>query len=162
MTPMRCAKEVASYLQKKFNSIGYVATDERADGKPMHVYAGFLPRAMSDKDKAAQAPCVVIRPVKVTDEDQESSVELQLLVATYNRAIEDGHLELYHALELCRQCLCQSPVISKMFMLKKPLETGIPEEQGFPEWIGYMKMSYTIGTPGVNVNTLLQDEENFM
>ena len=54
MTPMRCAKEVASYLQKKFNSIGYVATDERADGKPMHVYAGFLPRAMSEKDKAPQ------------------------------------------------------------------------------------------------------------
>lgn len=162
MTPMRCAMEVAGYLQNKFDSIGYIATDERTEGKTMHVYAGFLPRAMTDKDKAAQAPCVVVRPVRVMDEEEGSTVELQLLAATYNRAIEDGYRELYHVLELCRQWLCQAPVINGMFMLKKPMETGIPEEQGFPEWLGWMKVNYSIGMPGVNINRLLQDEKNFM
>lgn len=161
MTPMRCAQEVAAYLQEKFDAIGYSAFDERTDQKPMHVYAGFLPRALNDKDKMAQAPCIVIRPVKVVDTDAGSTADLQILAATYNRALKDGHLELYHVLELCRQWLCQSPVIGKMFMMKKPLETGIPEEQGYPEWIGYMKVTYTIGTPGINVNSLLEDEENF-
>lgn len=162
MTPMRCAQAIAEYLQEKFDSIGYLAPDERTEGKPMHVYAGFLPRAMSDKEKMAQAPCIVIRPVKVVDTDAESTADLQILAATYNRAVQDGHLELYHVLELCRQWLCQSPVIGNMFMMKKPLETGIPEEQGFPEWIGYMKVTYTIGTPGINVNRMLEDERNFM
>lgn len=161
MTPIRCAKEITKYLQEKFDAIGYTATDERTEHKPMHVYAGFLPRALSDREKAAQAPCVVVRPVKVVDADEASSVDIQILVATYNKALTDGHLEMYHALELCRQWLCQSPVIGRMFMLQKPLETGIPEEQGFPEWIGYMKAIYTIGAPGINVEKILEDKENF-
>lgn len=161
MTPMRCARELADFLQGRFDGIDYHSTDERLGGKSMHVYAGFLPRAMSEKDKQEQDPCIVIRPVKVNDLDMESEVELQLLVCTYNRDLSTGHLELYHALELCRQWLCQTPVVSSMFRLKKPMETGIPEEQGFPEWLGYMKVTYTIGTPGYNIDAILKDEKNF-
>ncbi len=161
MTPMRCARELAEFLQGKFDSVGYTSTDEKLGGKPMHVYAGFLPRAISEKDKQEQDPCVVIRPVKVNDLDMESEVELQLLVCTYNRDLSTGHMELYHALELCRQWLCQTPVVNAMFRLKKPMETGIPEEQGFPEWLGYMKVTYTIGMPGYNIEQILKDEKNF-
>lgn len=162
MTPIRCAREIADFLQEKFNDIGYTASDERVAGKPMHVFAGFLPLAVNDRDKMAQAPCIVVRPVKVTDTEEDSRVDIQLLAATYNKALEDGHLELYHALELCRQWLCQMPVINNMFMLVKPLETGIPEEQGFPEWIGWMKATYIIGKPGVNLRMILEDEKNFL
>lgn len=161
MTPMRCARELADFLQGRFDGIDYHSTDEKLGGKPMHVYAGFLPRAMSEKDKQEQDPCIVIRPVKVNDLDMESEVELQLLVCTYNRDLSTGHMELYHALELCRQWLCQTPVVNSMFRLKKPMETGIPEEQGFPEWIGYMKVTYTIGMPGYNIDAILKDEKNF-
>lgn len=162
MTPMRCARELASFLQEKFDGIDYCSTDEKLGGKPMHVYAGFLPRAMNEKDKLEQDPCVVIRPVKVNDLETESEVELQLLVCTYNRDLATGHMELYHALELCRQWICQTPVVNAMFRLKKPMETGIPEEQGFPEWLGYMKVTYTIGAPGYNIAAILKDEKNFM
>ena len=51
MTPIVCATKLAEFLQEKFNSIDYRATDERLDGKQMHVYAGFLPRTISEKDK---------------------------------------------------------------------------------------------------------------
>ena len=156
MTPMICAIKLAEFLQAKFDGIDYKATDERLEGKPMHVYAGFLPRTVSDKDKTEQDPCIVIRPVKVTDAAEESNVELQLLACTYNRDKNSGHMELYHALELVRQWIWQSPIIGGMFRLEGNTETGIPEEQGFPEWLGWMKVKYNIGKPGINVDQIIR------
>ena len=156
MTPMVCATKLAEFLQEKFNGVDYRATDERLTGKQMHVYAGFLPRTISEKDKTQQDPCTVIRPVKINDSKDESTVELQLLVCTYNRDKYYGHMELYHALELIRQWLWQNPIVGGMFRLEGNTETGIPEEQGFPEWIGWMKVKYNIGKPGINVDQIIR------
>ena len=159
MTPISCATDVAKFLQDKFDSMGYRSTDKNLGDKPMHVFPGFLPKAMTDKEKAAMDPCIVIRPVKFNDLDEESTVELQLLFCTYNRSMDNGFLELYYAMECCRQWLCQEPVINRKYRINMPMESGIPEEQPFPEWLGYIKVSYTIGRPVIPIEKILEDEK---
>lgn len=150
MTPMDCAQELAKFLQEK--NADYTLQDEEVKENPINVYAGFLPLAKSSKEKAKLCPSIVVRPVEVEDQSGGmgggiSTVSLQLLFVTYNKAMQDGHLELYHLLEKNRQALLKSQTIGKRFRLSLPMKTMIPDEQPFPMWWGYMEVKYLIYQP---------------
>ncbi len=162
MTPIRCASELAKLLKEKFDSIDYHPTSEGMEEKTISVFRGYLPRALSDEAKRKMSPCIVIRVVSVEDALQDSRVNLELLVSTYNKEVIDGYLDLMHILELSRQWICQTPILARKFQLEKPLMVKLPEEQGFPTWWGIITVSYTVPAPGINVNQLLEDEENFL
>ncbi len=162
MTPIRCATELKKLLKSKFDSIDYHPTAEGMEDRKMNVYSGYLPRATSDGAKQKMSPCIVVRVVSVEDTAQDSTVNLELLVTTYNKEVTDGYLDLLHILELSRQWICQTPILARTFQLEKPLTVKLPEEQGYPTWWGVITVSYTVPTPGVNVNRLLEDEENFI
>jgi hypothetical protein len=162
MTPIRCASELAKMLQGKFDGIDYHPTAEGLEKNTMHIYPGYLPRATTDEKKRAMNPCITVRVVKVEDTYEGSTVDLELLVTTYNKEFVDGYLDLAHILELCRQWMAQNIIIGNMFQLEKPLTVELPEEQGYPTWWGVITASYTIPRPGVNVNQLLEDENNFI
>lgn len=161
MTPIRCACELGKLLKAKFDSIDYHPTAKDMEDRKMNVFSGYLKRTVSDEAKRQQSPCIVVRVVSVEDTAQDSTVNLELLVTTYNKEVEDGYLDLLHILELTRQWICQTPILARTFQLEKPLTMKLPEEQGYPTWWGIITVSYTVPTPGINVNQLLEDEENF-
>lgn len=149
MTPINCARNLAEFLREQFQ--GYSSPDEKVAGNSITIRDGFLPKQTTMDAKRRQNPYIVIRPVKVEDDDKEgSTADLQILVTTYDDDKEDGHLALYHILEFIRQSLLTHKLIKKKNMLQMPMKTMIPEEQPFPQWWGYMEVTYSIGQPGIN------------
>ncbi len=144
MTPIACANALAKFLEEAFKKSDYAPTDEKISFNKITIRDGFLPKRTSAKDKQEQNPCIVIRPVKITDTEKISTIELQLLALTYNSDPEKGHLEIYHILEFVRQQIEINPKIANRFRLSLPLTIVIPEEQPFPEWWAYMQIVYTI------------------
>ncbi|WP_026766126.1 hypothetical protein [Selenomonas ruminantium] len=155
MTPIACAKALSEFLQEKFDSSDFTPTDEKTAGNGITIRDGFLPKKLTAQEKAKQDPCIVIRPVEITDTHEDSQVKLQLLAVTYNSDMENGHLELYHIMEYVRQVLEQNPIIAELFMLQMPVKTIIPEDQPWPEWWAYMELTYTVGLPGMSINRAL-------
>lgn len=149
MTPINCARNVAEFLREQFQ--GYTAPDEKIAANGITIRDGFLPKQTTVEAKRRQSPYIVIRPVRIDDDDKEgSTADLQILVTTYNDNKEDGHLALYHILEFIRQSLLTHRLIKKKNILQMPIKTMIPEEQPFPQWWGYMEVTYSIGQPGLN------------
>lgn len=143
MTPIRCAEHVVDVLKEAFD--GYVSTDEKTSANGLTICAGFLPRKSNSKEKAALCPRIVVRPVQVTDNDESDSlIELQVLAVTYCEDMNDGHFELYNLMEGIRQALLTHKIVGEVDMLQLPMTTTIPEEQPFPMWWGWMKVTYSI------------------
>lgn len=145
---MMCATEVAVLLTDQLKEVA--PTDDKLAGRRIKAYAGFLPRTRSVTDKQKLNPAISVRPVKVVDSLNEgSTVELQIILTVYNASedFDNSHEELYHYLECMRQALLTNPIIASKYILKYPVETGIPEEQPYPEWWGYMKLIYSVQTP---------------
>lgn len=155
MTPIGCARALADFLQKHFDATGYRPIDEKIAGNKITVRDGFLPKATTNEEKKKQDPHIVIRPVEVTDTQEGSTITLQLLMMTYSADMEKGHLDLYHIAEIVRQAVEQQTIIGEMYMLQLPVKTLIPEEQPWPEWWAYMKLTYTLGRPGRGFNQYL-------
>lgn len=148
MTPIEATRALAKFLQQQFAEMDFTPTDEKTASNKITVRDGFLPRRNTAHEKQTQDPCVLIRPIEIVDDDNGSTVKMQILIVTYNSDMNDGHLELYHILECIRRFIEQSPILERRFMLNMPLKTLIPEEQPWPEWWAYMEATYTIGRLG--------------
>lgn len=145
MTPIEATRALAKFLQQQFAEMDFMPTDEKTANNKITVRDGFLPRRNTAREKQTQDPCVLIRPIEIIDDENGSTVKMQILIVTYNSDMNDGHLELYHILECIRRFIEQTPILERRFMLNMPLKTLIPEEQPWPEWWAYMEVTYTIG-----------------
>ena len=153
MTPIECARALAQFLRERFEESKFRPSDEKTAQNGITIRDGFLPKRASAQEKAALDPCIVIRPVEVTDDANGSTIKLQLLALSYSGDPDNGHLELYHILEFARREIETNPLLDCRFELQMPVHTLIPEEQPFPEWWAYMELSYSIGQPGFSFST---------
>lgn len=167
MTPFECARSLADYLKQCFD-----AYEESADvtGKqeqdPIHVYAGFLPRAGNRVDMLKICPAIVLRPDLVDDRKQDTRVSLVLYATVYDDDMERGCESLYHLLEFVRYCLLsQNPIRNKWQIVDDAMNTSIPDGQPFPQWIGTIEFEVylpqpTWTSPNVMGVTTWQGKEN--
>lgn len=147
MTPIICADNIAQFLKEKLQN--YKSINEKVVVDNITVQSGFLPRTKTKEEKNKYCPYVIVKPVKVFDdiENHESNVLIQLLVTLYDDDLEQGHTELYHLLEFCRQQLLENKTIARKNRLLQPVTTYVPEEQPFPVWLGYMELTYSVPQP---------------
>ncbi|WP_196590592.1 hypothetical protein [Pectinatus frisingensis] len=149
MTPIICAQALADVLKDKFST--FKPADAKIADNKITIRSGYLPLASTNEEKAKQSPYIMVRPIAVKDNietaDDESVLDMQILVSTFNTDKENGHLELFHMLEMIRQAILTHGVIGKRFTLKYPVDTIIPEVQPFPTWFAYFTLSYRIPTP---------------
>lgn len=156
MTPIQCAMDIADFLEGKFADFSF--SDEKLSGKKINIRSGFMPVSRSNEDKFEQGGYINIRPIEIDDngdDDEESSVVMmQILVVTYNADINFGHIELYNILEVIRRNLLATPIINKRYEVSKPLKTHIPDNQPYPQWLGYIEATIKIPeiTSGGNFN----------
>ena len=149
MTPIVCAKEVAALIKEKF--VGYKADDDKVAGNGITIKDGYLPMATTNEEKAKQCPYIIVRPATIIDDpddqDQESKVDFQIIISTYNSDKNDGHLELYDLIETVRQTLLTNTIVGECFELQTPIKTHIIEAQPYPVWVAYIELSYLVPTP---------------
>lgn len=143
MTPVILLEELARYL--KLANKDYRLTDEAVKNNPLTVVPGFLKRRENADEQFF--PHIVPRLIRGTDTDDGSTATVRIYFGTYCEDVADGWRELFNLMEHSRQALLKQRTIADKFRLLLPIKYEMPEEQPYPEWVGYMDVIYTIYQP---------------
>lgn len=156
MTPLDVSDGIAAYLMdelRKLNETSDVTTS------PIRVWSGFLPRVDKNEDKRKLCPAVVVRPYSVSDADS-STVGITVLVTAYDEALTKGHVGLYHLLEVVRErLLSDNPVALRYEIKENTVNTTIPDDQPYPQWVGYLEFEVYIPIIRRNLNKIFTDNK---
>ena len=154
MTPLDVSDGIAKYLMNELRKL-----NENSDvtERPIRVWSGFLPRVDKNEDKRKLCPAVVVHPYSVSDADS-STVGITVLVTTYDEALTEGHVGLYHLLEVVRErLLSDNPVALKYEIKENTINTIIPDDQPYPQWVGYLEFEVYIPVIRRNLNKIFTD-----
>ncbi|WP_288761024.1 hypothetical protein [uncultured Veillonella sp.] len=149
MTPLDVSEGVAKYLEGRLRLL-----EEYSDSTDdsIRVYSGFLPRVTSNAEKRKLCPAVVVHPYTVED-DTDSVVGITIQVTTYDESMTEGHISLYHLLEVVRkELLSQNPIDMKYQIKDHKVTTMIPDDQPWPQWWGYLEFEVYIPKVRRNLN----------
>lgn len=156
MTPLDVSDGIADYLMNELRKL-----NENSDvtDRPIRVWSGFLPRVDKNEDKRKLCPAVVVHPYSVSDADS-STVGITVLVTTYDEALTEGHVGLYHLLEVVRErLLSDNPVALKYEIKENTINTTIPDDQPYPQWVGYLEFEVYIPVIRRNLNKIFTDNK---
>lgn len=156
MTPLDVSDGIAKYLMNELRKL-----NENSDvtERPIRVWSGFLPRVDKNEDKRKLCPAVVVHPYSVSDADS-STVGITVLVTTYDKALTEGHVGLYHLLEVVRErLLSDNPVALKYEIKENTINTTIPDDQPYPQWVGYLEFEVYIPVIRRNLNKIFTDNK---
>ena len=156
MTPLDVSDGIAEYLMNELQKL-----NENSDvtERPIRVWSGFLPRVDKNEDKRKLCPAVVVHPYSVSDADS-STVGITVLVTTYDEALTEGHVGLYHLLEVVRErLLSDNPVALKYEIKENTINTTIPDDQPYPQWVGYLEFEVYIPVIRRNLNKIFTDNK---
>ena len=156
MTPLDVSDGIAKYLMNELRKL-----NENSDvtERPIRVWSGFLPRVDKNEDKRKLCPGVVVHPYSVSDADI-STVGITVLVTTYDEALTEGHVGLYHLLEVVRErLLSDNPVALKYEIKENTINTTIPDDQPYPQWVGYLEFEVYIPVIRRNLNKIFTDNK---
>lgn len=156
MTPLDVSDGIAKYLMNELRKL-----NENSDvtERPIRVWSGFLPRVDKNEDKRKLCPAVVVHPYSVSDADN-STVGITVLVTTYDEALTEGHVGLYHLLEVVRErLLSDNPVALKYEIKENTINTTIPDDQPYPQWVGYLEFEVYIPVIRRNLNKIFTDNK---
>lgn len=147
-TPMQCAKEIADFLKEKFREYDEKEPDTGAE---YNVYAGFLPREDNPKRMKTQCPAVVVRPLLIEDNTDETIAKMAIYAVTYDDDMKFGSESLYHVLQFIRFHLLTNNPVHNRFEIKlkdsDTMETYIPDEQPYPFWQGRLDFAVYLEQP---------------
>lgn len=156
MTPLDVSDGIAKYLMNELRKL-----NENSDvtERPIRVWSGFLPRVDKNEDKRKLCPAVVVHPYSISDADS-STVGITALVTTYDEALTEGHVGLYHLLEVVRErLLSDNPVALKYEIKENTINTTIPDDQPYPQWVGYLEFEVYIPVIRRNLNKIFTDNK---
>mgnify|MGYP003084938244 FL=1 len=156
MTPLDVSDGIAEYL---INELRKLNENSDVTERPIRVWSGFLPRVDKNEDKRKLCPAVVVHPYSVSDADS-STVGITVLVTTYDEALTEGHVGLYHLLEVVRErLLSDNPVALKYEIKENTINTTIPDDQPYPQWVGYLEFEVYIPVIRRNLNKIFTDNK---
>ena len=156
MTPLDVSDGIAAYLMNELRKL-----NETSDvtASTIRVWSGFLPRVDNNADLRKLCPAVVVRPHSVNDADS-STVGITVLVTTFDDALTKGHVGLYHLLEVVRErLLSDNPVALKYEIKENTVNTTIPDDQPYPQWVGYLEFEVYIPVIRRNLNKIFTDNK---
>ena len=148
MTPLDCARTITKFLQKACQDYDEVTTISSGEAvkEPVQVYTGFLPKCNSAAAMRKQCPALVVRPVNVVDEADESTVGINIWITVYDDDKKYGGDTLYHLMEFIRMRLLSENPIGNAF-ITPGMKATVPDEQPFPQWLAVVELDVYIQQP---------------
>lgn len=146
MTLWSVSKGIAEYLGKHLHS---------------RVYAGFLPKIESAKDKERRIPAVAVRVTEMNENLNGARHIVNIYVMTYDEDKECGCESLYHELERIRLLILAENPIERKYQVnlkESAMIITIPDEQPYPYWIGAIEIE--VKMEGVYRSGILSWSEN--
>ena len=114
---------------------------------PLDVSDGIATYLMDELRKLNETSDVTTSPIRV-------------LVTTYDEALTKGHVGLYHLLEVVRErLLSDNPVALKYEIKENTVNTTIPDDQPYPQWVGYLEFEVYIPVIRRNLNKIFTDNK---
>lgn len=143
MIPVILLDELAKFL--KTANKDYRLLDERVKDNELLVTPGFL----KQRESASEIffPHIVPRFIKGADTVNGSTVTVRIYFGTYCEEVTNGWRELFNLMEHTRQALLKKRTIANKFRMELPINYEMPEDQPYPEWVGYMDVIYTVAQP---------------
>lgn len=143
MTPVRLLAALATYLKEACEP--YFLTDDRVKGKALIVQPGFLKKRTAANEMPY--PHIVPRFIKCVDDSGGSMVTVRIYFGTYSEDVAHGWRDLMNLMEMGRLALLKQQTIAKKYRLQLPLTVEVPEDQPYPEWVGYITAVYAMPLP---------------
>lgn len=121
-------------------------TDQPSGVWPIKVYAGFPPERTSSTEMQSFIYCFVHKWAD-SDNVNFSTVDVEIGFSIYDEDSEDGIRSLYNVMEHVRQHLLEHSILAGRNALKLPLNGMISKQQPYPNWLGTIDATYSIGQP---------------
>lgn len=127
-----------------------VVSDYRLDTKQAElsrapqVLAGYLP---PKEPNSTDYPFVIVRFIEGTDAQDEGKAVIKIIAGTYSEDAQAGWRDPANILQRIRTEFLKRRIVGGKFRLEFPLKIEMPEEQPYPEWIGFMTTTWTIAQP---------------
>lgn len=121
-------------------------TDQPSGIWPIAVYAGFPPERISSEEGKSFIYCLV-HNWEDSDNVNYSTVDVEIGFSIYDEDSDDGIRSLYNVMEHVRQHLLSNTIIAGRNALKLPLKGTVSKQQPYPNWLGVITATYSIGQP---------------
>lgn len=149
MTAINLLTGLANALQAANKD--YHLTDERVAGNKLICKPGYLKIKTAAEENLF--PHIIPRFVQGRDEeDGESAIAVRIFFGTYCEDVDTGWQELYNLMETSRIYLLTHRTIANRYRLIMPVSTYVVEPEPYPQWLGYMDVSYSIPQPREELN----------
>lgn len=143
-SPVLLVDELKAFVEKVVQS--YVLETNKADvEKPPQVAAGYLPAKKSGPDP--DYPFVLARLIDNNDTRDGSTATVKIIAGTHSEDEQEGWRDPANILLRIRGELLKRRIIGGKYRLELPLKIEIPEEQAFPEWVGFMTTTWAYAQP---------------
>ena len=158
MEPIELAQEIADYLQE----VNKIYDSEE---KNITVVTGFIPDCLTNKDKKAMCPRIIVRPTEMTDSVQDLAgdmAEIKILITflTYAEIDDDAYRLIYNWISKNRRELLKKRYFGDANLIL-PMTTKVLDEDAQPKpmWGGYILATYR--TQSIEEEGLLKDEYGY-
>ncbi|AIF51254.1 hypothetical protein [Pelosinus sp. UFO1] len=112
------------------------------------VVEGYLPpKNPKDPQGIEDFPYVIARYLSDESQSEGSMAQVKLICGIYSEDDQQGWRDLVNAMDAIKTHLLSKRFFGGCFEIELPLKRVIPEEQGAPEWVGWLTLN--ISTPNI-------------
>ena len=127
---------------------------ETPDGNAMKapaIFDGYVPRKRSADGE--DFPFVLIRPTGGSAGDEESSIDVKIIVGCASQD-DNGYRYAINVAERIRIALVALPdrMLDRRFMLTMPVKWDLSDDQPWPSWLLSMDTQWTTRTPDLQIS----------
>lgn len=143
MIAINLLDSLRDFIQEQVKEYQY----QMPDGRMLtpNIYSGYLPVRTDAAEE--YAPFILVKLVKINDEQSESSADVKIIFVAYDDDTVDNWRSQINLMEHVRQALLKNKTIAKKFRLELPLSYEAAEYTPYPEGYGYLTTTYIIGQP---------------
>ena len=166
MTALECLKSLKNHIECEVCEKLKLQADNSEEYVHPNCHIMHLPNANFNPNSYT-VPFIAIELDSATDDEDESTLDIRLTIATYgggyylddfeNRTnIPDGngYIDLINAIELTKQALLRKVTLDGEGVIRKPLNYGTYDiDVPYPYWYGFIKFKVDIPNNDIILNS---------
>nr|DAE21219.1 MAG TPA: tail completion protein [Caudovirales sp. ctkvU4] len=143
MTTIMLIKSLVEFLAKSVENYRY--EDSQGNSKGVYVKDAFLKRRTTSDEEFL--PFIIARPLNGKDTSREGTIKVRLIFGVREEDVDEGWIGLVNLMEHVKQDLLKVVFIDNRYPIEPPLEWTVQEGENYPEWYGYMDVTFTMAHP---------------
>ena len=122
------------------------SSQQKGGDVPVAVYSGWPPIRMASAEKESFIYALALEWEDKAD-NTFSTCKVEIGFSIYDDDKERGCFSLYNIMEHVRQSMLKHRTINCRNRLELPVKSVVSDDQFYPQWLGAITATYTIGQP---------------